>query len=103
MKQLIIVLAMALMASTSVAQTSAQQVSPITVGTCVYPHNNPKNIQVFESNSATVGQKGVLGFEPYMVNMTQLGRAGIWRVSDDNFVGWVNKQDLEVQDLRNCN
>ncbi len=82
------------------------------VGQCVYPHAEPFKIVVYENPNKDSVSTVSVQYASYSVQAQSNGWIGIWTTPDytvDNpyehaneFVGWVDKKDFDLQALRNC-
>lgn len=82
-------------------------------GQCVFPAGIPAEIKVYDGlTPASLGVKGKIGFSAYKVGQRQGNKIGLYTTKDitldgkggvsDIFVGWVNREDMDVVAFRNC-
>lgn len=79
---------------------------------CVYPAVVPTKIVVYANPVGEAKSENKVGYFAYKVGAEQNKRIAIWSVPDyskedpfelsDRFIGWVEKSQFELQDLRNC-
>lgn len=80
-------------------------------GQCVFPKTAPEQIQVFKELTDTESKTNIIKYTAYKVGMRNGAFIAIWSVPDNGkvseetyqFVGWIDRDTVDIVNQRNCN